>query len=105
MAVTGDTILHKVREVAEGFAAERKNRQQRRSLAAADFARLADAGYRLTAVPVDQAGRFPARPRSATGTRTCERSDSSGLRGAWRSTLSSTRPVRRRHRLVERADG
>ena len=64
MAVTGDTILHKVREVAEGFAADRKERQQRRSLAAADFARLADAGYLLTAVPVDQGGMWEDVQRS-----------------------------------------
>jgi len=64
MAVTGDTILHKVREVAEGFAAERKERQQRRSLAAADFARLADAGFLLTAVPVDQGGMWEDVRRS-----------------------------------------
>jgi len=59
-----ETILKNVREVAAAFATERKERQQRRSLAPADFARLKDAGFLLTAVPVDQGGMWEDVPRS-----------------------------------------
>jgi hypothetical protein len=50
------TILENVREVSARFATERRERQQRRGLVAADFAQLREAGFPLTGVPVDQGG-------------------------------------------------
>ena len=50
------TILENVREVSARFATERRERQQRRELVAADFAQLREAGFLLTGVPVDQGG-------------------------------------------------
>src|SRR5204863_2712935 len=52
------TVLQDVRSIAEGFAAQRLERQRRRELDPADFAALADAGFHLTAVPVEQGGLF-----------------------------------------------
>ena len=49
-------ILEKVRELAADFAGERRERQQRRELVQADFDRLRDTGFLLTAVPVDHGG-------------------------------------------------
>ena len=54
----GAAILANVREVAARFAAERRERQQRRALDPADFARLRDAGFLLTGVPADQGGMW-----------------------------------------------
>jgi len=61
------TVLANVREVAARFAGERAERQQRRSLVAADFAHLRDAGFLLTGVPIEDGGiwqdvRHSARP-------------------------------------------
>jgi alkylation response protein AidB-like acyl-CoA dehydrogenase len=50
------TVLHNVRQVAEGFAAGRKERQVRRHLDPADFRQLADAGFLLTGVPAARGG-------------------------------------------------
>jgi alkylation response protein AidB-like acyl-CoA dehydrogenase len=50
------TILDNVRAVSTRFATERRERQQRRELVAADFAQLREAGFPLTGVPVDQGG-------------------------------------------------
>lgn len=58
------TILENVRELSARFAAERRERQQRRELAAADFAQLREAGFPLTGVPVDQGGVWESVPQS-----------------------------------------
>jgi alkylation response protein AidB-like acyl-CoA dehydrogenase len=50
------TISENLRAVSADFATERRERQQRRDLKAADFARLRDAGFLLTGVPVDHGG-------------------------------------------------
>ena len=54
--MNADTVLSNVREVADAFAAARKERQLRRHLDPADFAQLRDAGFLLTGVPVAQGG-------------------------------------------------
>jgi alkylation response protein AidB-like acyl-CoA dehydrogenase len=51
----GDVCEH-IRVLSADFAAARRERQARRELVAADFARLRDAGFLLTGVPVDQGG-------------------------------------------------
>ena len=51
-----DTVYHNIRAISGDFAIERRERQQRRALVAADFARLGDAGFLLTGVPVDHGG-------------------------------------------------
>ena len=64
------TVLENVRQVAEGFATQRVERQTRRHLDRADFDTLASAGYPLVAVPVAQDGLWVDL---ATSTRTiCE---------------------------------
>src|SRR6266481_9077070 len=45
-----------IRALSAEFARERQERQRRRELVAGDFARLRDAGFLLTGVPVDQGG-------------------------------------------------
>jgi alkylation response protein AidB-like acyl-CoA dehydrogenase len=50
------TVLDHVREVSARFAAERRGRQQRQGLVAADFAQLREAGLPLAGVPVDHGG-------------------------------------------------
>jgi alkylation response protein AidB-like acyl-CoA dehydrogenase len=50
------TVTSNVAGVAAAFAAERGERQQRRSLDPADFVRLRDAGLLLTGVPVTRGG-------------------------------------------------
>ena len=56
--MTADMIVRNVREVASDFAADRRQRQQRRALVGDDFARLREAGFLLTGVPVDQGGMW-----------------------------------------------
>ena len=58
------TILSHVRELSTRFAADRSARQQRRALDAADFARLCEAGFLLTGVPVEQGGIWESAARS-----------------------------------------
>src|SRR5712692_10403094 len=60
-------VYENIRALSAEFATERRERQQRRELVTADFARLRDAGFLLTGVPVDQGGiwesvRGSARP-------------------------------------------
>ncbi len=61
------TVFENVQQTAAQFAVERRQRQQRRSLVAADFAQLKEAGFHLTGVPIDQGAsgkacaRLPAR--------------------------------------------
>ena len=50
------TVSDNIRAITADFAAERRRRQQRRELVAADFARLREAGFLLTGVPVDHGG-------------------------------------------------
>jgi alkylation response protein AidB-like acyl-CoA dehydrogenase len=57
-------VLDGVRQVAEGFAAARPERQLRRELDPADFAALADAGFLLTGVPAEQGGLWESVPTS-----------------------------------------
>jgi alkylation response protein AidB-like acyl-CoA dehydrogenase len=58
------TVLANVREVSARFAAERRERQQRRALVAADFAQLREAGFPLAGVPVDHGGIWESVRRS-----------------------------------------
>jgi alkylation response protein AidB-like acyl-CoA dehydrogenase len=73
------TVLENVRAVSDSFAADRKARQPRRHLDAADFARLRDAGFLLTGVP------------AARG-------------GLWSSVQESTRPISGLLRTLARGD-
>lgn len=50
------TILENVQALAARFATERRERQQRRALVAADFVQLREAGFLLTGVPVEHGG-------------------------------------------------
>lgn len=50
------TVRARVGEVAADFAANRRERQLRRHLDPADFARLRDAGFLLTGVPASEGG-------------------------------------------------
>ena len=54
-----------VAKLAARFAGERGERQQRRALVAEDFAALAEAGFPLTGVPVEQGGVWAGLSRSA----------------------------------------
>jgi alkylation response protein AidB-like acyl-CoA dehydrogenase len=49
-------VYENIRVLSAEFARERQERQRRRELVAADFARLRDAGFLLTGVPLDQGG-------------------------------------------------
>src|SRR6516165_12653838 len=60
-----DTVHENLRAISADFAAERRERQQRRDLVAADFARLRDAGFLLTGVPVDHGGIWESVGASA----------------------------------------
>ena len=51
-----DEVINNVREIADEFAADRTERQQRRNLDPADFDRLRDAGLLLTGVPTSDGG-------------------------------------------------
>jgi alkylation response protein AidB-like acyl-CoA dehydrogenase len=65
--VEAATVHENIRALSADFAMQRRERQQRRELVAADFARLGDAGFLLTGVPVEHGGiwqnvRQSARP-------------------------------------------
>jgi alkylation response protein AidB-like acyl-CoA dehydrogenase len=62
------TVYENIRALSAEFATERRERQQRKGLVAADFARLHEAGYLLTGAPVDRGG-------------------------VWESVSASTRPI------------
>jgi alkylation response protein AidB-like acyl-CoA dehydrogenase len=49
-------VYENIREISADFAAERRDRQQRRALVAQDFERLREAGFLLTGVPVEHGG-------------------------------------------------
>lgn len=57
-------LLANIRELASQFAADRTARQRRRELLAADFDKLHQAGFLLTAVPSDQGGLWDDIQRS-----------------------------------------
>src|SRR5712691_2261337 len=58
--------VHKsVCAIATAFAEERRERQQRRNLAAVDFDRLQNAGFLLTGVPIGDGGIWESVARSA----------------------------------------
>jgi alkylation response protein AidB-like acyl-CoA dehydrogenase len=59
------TVFENVQQTAAQFAVERRERQQRRGLVAADFSQLREAGFLLTGVPIDQGGIWESVPRSA----------------------------------------
>jgi len=58
-------VLANIRDASAQFATERGVRQRRRSLAAADFEQLRDAGFLLTGVPIAQGGVWESVQRSA----------------------------------------
>jgi alkylation response protein AidB-like acyl-CoA dehydrogenase len=62
--VDATDILHGVKEIAETFSADRSARQQRRSLDAADFAALREAGFLRTGVPTALGGVWTHVPGS-----------------------------------------
>lgn len=76
---TLDDVQQAVTALAERFAAERKERQQRRTLDPADFDRLAEAGFPLVIVPTE-------------------------LGGLWDDVPASTRPAARMLRTLARGD-
>ena len=79
MTVTWAELTSRVEEVASDWRAARPERQARRNLDPADFARLVDAGFLRVAVPEEQGG-------------------------LWRSVAESTRPVAETLRTLAGAD-
>jgi alkylation response protein AidB-like acyl-CoA dehydrogenase len=61
------TVLSNVRAISDDFAAQRTERQQRRNLDPADFARLRDAGFLLTGVPAAEGGLWETAGASTRG--------------------------------------
>jgi alkylation response protein AidB-like acyl-CoA dehydrogenase len=59
------TVYENLRSLSAEFAAERRERQQRRGLMSADFARLREAGFLLTGAPVDHGGIWESVSGSA----------------------------------------
>ncbi len=57
-------VLGNVRDLAADFAKDRHERQRRRHLEPADFARLREAGFLLTGVPREYGGLIESVPRS-----------------------------------------
>jgi hypothetical protein len=51
------TVYQNIRALSADFAMERRERQQRHELVLADFARLHDAGFLLTGVPIRRPGQ------------------------------------------------
>lgn len=58
-------VFENVQALSAEFAAERRERQQRRGLVAEDFARLREAGFLLIGVPVEAGGIWESVQRSA----------------------------------------
>ena len=58
------TIVDNIAELAEEFAAERRERQQRRELVRADFDRIRDTDFLLTGVPASEGGVWEDVARS-----------------------------------------
>ena len=59
------TVHENIRAVSAEFAMQRRERQQRRELVAVDFAKLGDAGFLLTGVPVEYGGVWQSVRQSA----------------------------------------
>ena len=59
------TVYENLQAISADFAAERRERQQRRELVAVDFARLRDAEFLLIGVPVDRGGIWDSVGASA----------------------------------------
>jgi alkylation response protein AidB-like acyl-CoA dehydrogenase len=57
-------VLENVRQISDGFAADRKERQRRRHLESDDFSRLAEAGFLLTGVPAVHGGLWEGVEKS-----------------------------------------
>jgi len=76
-----NAVLANVREITEGYAAQRAERQARRNLDLADFKALGDAGFLLSGVPASDGGLWESAARSTRGIsellRTLARGDSS----------------------------
>jgi len=62
--VDPQAVVDNIRDIAAEFAEERGERQLRRELHRSDFDKIRDAGYLLTAVPVDQGGIWESDERS-----------------------------------------
>ena len=62
--MNAEQILENVREISDQFATERNARQKKRELVKADFDRLRDAGFLLTAVPTEHGGIWESPARS-----------------------------------------
>jgi alkylation response protein AidB-like acyl-CoA dehydrogenase len=60
----GESTLQQVRGIADGFAADRHDRQRRNELDPRDFQQLVDAGFLLTGVPATAGGLFESVSRS-----------------------------------------
>jgi alkylation response protein AidB-like acyl-CoA dehydrogenase len=58
------TVLANVREIGEGFAAHRAERQQRRRLDPGEFDHLRDAGFLLTGLPASEGGLWRSAAQS-----------------------------------------
>jgi len=99
------TVYENIRALSADFAAERRERQQRRELVAADFARLRDTGFLLTGVPIEYGGIWQSVPQSARPIcemlRTLAHGDSSvalvcamhpGVLNFWMSTAQAPPP-------------
>jgi hypothetical protein len=78
------TVYENIRALSAEFATERRERQQRRELVAADFARLREAGFLLTGAPIDHGGIWEAyrSPRARYAT-CCARSPMAILQWHW----------------------
>src|SRR5713226_5454561 len=50
------TVFENIQQTTAQFASQRRERQERRGLVAADFAQLREAGFLLTGAPVDHGG-------------------------------------------------
>jgi alkylation response protein AidB-like acyl-CoA dehydrogenase len=58
-------VFANIRDISAQFAAERRLRQQRRELAAADFGQLREAGFLLTGAPIEEGGIWESVQLSA----------------------------------------
>lgn len=59
------TITANIRQIADGFASQRKERQRRRELDPADFDQIAKAGLLRMSVPVQYGGLWESSPASS----------------------------------------
>src|SRR5215471_12725970 len=58
-------VFRNIQALSAEFATERQERQQRRELVAADFARLRDTGFLMTGVPIEYGGIWQSVSQSA----------------------------------------